>query len=150
MSIAEHATTRRRGRSEYTVSARADASGAAVIDAAGSPVLFDGAWESDAEGLPGPAELLAGAFAACLLENLSRSRTMLGFAYDAVEVDVMVERQERPPRFVAVRYTLRVTTDEPERRVELMHANLRKLGTVYNTLASVCDVQGCVEAVPRA
>jgi uncharacterized OsmC-like protein len=150
MTIAEHVTTtRRRGRTEYHVSARTDASGAAVIDAAGSPILFHPAWDSAVEGLPGPAELLAGALAACLLKNLSRSRSTMGFQYDDAEVDVTVESQERPPRFVAMAYTLRVTTDEPEGRVRVMHANLHRFGSVYNTLASVCHVQGSVEAVPR-
>lgn len=150
MTITERAPmTRRRGKTEYHVNARTNTSGAAVIDAAGSPILFHPAWDSTAEGLPGPAELLASSLAACLLKNLSRSRSLLGFQYDAAEVDVTVESQERPPRFVSVAYALRVTTDEPERRVALMHANLRKFGIVYNTLASVCEVQGTVEAVPR-
>ncbi|HLN77868.1 MAG TPA: OsmC family protein [Nocardioidaceae bacterium] len=149
MSVVEHVATHRRGTTEYRVNARADASGTAVIDAAGSPILFNGSWESAVEGLPGPAELLAGAFAACLLKNLSRSKALLDFEYDGAEVDVVVEREEKPPRIVSVGYTLRVTTDEPERRVELMHKNLRKFGTVYNTLAAVCDVDGSVEAVPR-
>ena len=148
MSVLEHATTRGRGATELRVSARADASGAAVIDAAGSPILFDGAWDSTTEGLPGPAELLAGAFAACLLENLSRSQALLGFEYDAAEIHVVVEREEKPPRIVSVGYTLRVTTDEPDGRVELMHKNLRRLGAVYNTLAASCDVDGSVETVP--
>jgi hypothetical protein len=41
-----------------------------------------------------------------------------------------------------------VVTDEPERRVELAHRNLRNYGTVYNTLAAVCDVHGEMVAVP--
>lgn len=150
MTIAERVTSGGRGgTTEHRVNARTDSSGAAVIDASGSPILFHPAWDSVAEGLPGPAELLASALAACLLKNLSRSRDLMGFEYDRAEVDVTVERQERPPRFVAMAYTLRVTTDEPEHRVELMHAALRRFGTVYNTLASVCHVQGTVEAVPR-
>jgi uncharacterized OsmC-like protein len=149
MTITERVTTRRRRRTEYHVSARTDSSGAAVIDAAGSPILFHPAWDASVEGLPGPAELLAGALAACLLKNLDRARCTLGFEYDAAEVDVTVERQERPPRFVAMAYTLRVTTDESEGRVALMHSHLRQFGSVYNTLASVCHVQGSVEALPR-
>jgi hypothetical protein len=31
----------------------------------------------------------------------------------------------------------------------LVHANLRKFGTVFNTLAAVCDVHGTVTGVPR-
>ncbi len=51
--------------------------------------------------------------------------------------------------FVEVGYTLRVRTDDGERRLDLAHRNLRKYGTVYNTMAAVCDVHGTIEAVPR-
>jgi uncharacterized OsmC-like protein len=150
MTIAERLpTTSRRGKTEYHVNARTDATGAAVIDAAGSPILFHPTSAQVADGLPGPAELLASALAACLLKNLSQARTLLAFEYDEAQVDVTVESQDRPPRFVSMAYTLRVATDEPEHRVALMHASLRKYGRVYNTLASVCDVQGSVEVVPR-
>ena len=98
---------------------------------------------------PGPADLLASAFAACLLKNLARSGALLGFEYNNTQVDVVLRRQDAPPKFVWVDYTLRVTTDEPERRVELVHTNLRKFGTVYNTLAAVCDVHGTVIAPPQ-
>jgi len=32
---------------------------------------------------------------------------------------------------------MRLVTDEDERRVDLLHRNLRQFGTVYNTLAAV-------------
>ena len=150
MSIAEPVTTTcSPEKTEYHVSARTDATDAAVIDAAGSPILFHPACDSVVEGLPCPAELLAGALAACLLKNLCRTRSLIGFEYDEAEVDVTVERQEEPPRFVSMAYTLRVTTDEPAGRVAEMHANIQEHGSVYNTLASVCHVQGSVEALPR-
>lgn len=44
-------------------------------------------------------------------------------------------------------YRLQVVTKEPRRRVELAHRNLRKYGTVYNTLAAVCEVNGEMVAV---
>lgn len=34
--------------------------------------------------------------------------------------------------------------------MELLHRNLRQYGTVYNTLAAVCDVHGRVVAVQPA
>jgi len=43
-------------------------------------------------GLPGPAELLASAFAACLLKNIEREGHLLSFRYQRVEVDVTVRR----------------------------------------------------------
>jgi len=134
----------------YRVRARSQKGGAASAAAAGVTVPFDASWRSAPSGLPGPAELLASAFAACLLKNLARSGSLLDFTYDDAEVDVLVRRQDAPPKFTEVIYTLRVTTNEPARRVEMVHRNLSKFGTVYNTLAAVCDVHGEVMARPPA
>jgi len=132
--------------SAFTVHARADAE-SAVLLAASDDLLLDTRWQPDApSGHPGPAELLAGAFAACLLKNVARSSALLPFAYRSAEVQVTMHRQEVPPRFTAIEYELMLTTDEPPHRVELLHRNLQKFGTVYNTLAAVCEVTGTVTA----
>ena len=47
-----------------------------------------------------------------------------------------------------VRYRLEGVTDEPSERGDLLHTNLRRHGTVYNTLAATCDVDGEIVAVP--
>lgn len=132
----------------YTVHARADAASALLL-AASDDLALDTRWQPDAPSThPGPAEMLAGAFAACLLKNVARSSALLPFAYDSVAVMVTLHRQESPPRFTAIDYALVLVTDEPEHRVELLHRNLQKFGTVYNTLAAVCDVSGTVSTRP--
>lgn len=95
---------------------------------------------------PGPAELLAMALAACVLKNVQRFSEMLGFAYRSASVRVEAEREESPPRFSRLRYRLEIDTDEPDRRVDLLHRNLVRYGTVYNTLAAACEVEGEVVA----
>lgn len=128
----------------YSVSARADASGGMLL-AAGDDLALETRWQPDARSThPGPAELLAGAFAACLLKNVARSSAMLPFAYESVQVEVTMRRQDAPPRFTAIEYALHLVTAEPAHRVELLHRNLQKFGTVYNTLAAVCEVSGTV------
>ncbi len=87
------------------------------------------------------------AFAACLLKNLARARVLMGFDYTNAEVEVTATRRDSPPQFVAIHHTLRVTTTESNRRIELMHRNLAKFGTIYNTLAAACDVSGEVVRV---
>ncbi len=104
-------------------------------------------WPGVPSTVPGAGEMLAGALAACLLTNLNRSAGLLGVRYDVAEVEVTARRQDSPPRFVAVDYELRVTTDEPARLVHLMHRNVRWHGSVFNTLASVCHVDGSVVVV---
>ena len=59
-------------------------------------------------------------------------------------------REEPPPHIVRMRYRLRVVTDEPAAHVELLHKNIRKFGTITNTLAAACDVSGEIEAVAPA
>ncbi|HEX6336379.1 MAG TPA: OsmC family protein [Jiangellaceae bacterium] len=134
---------------EYRISAHSTSGGAAAVKAADTQIELDAAWGQAPSGLPGPAQLLAAAFAACLLKNLARAGDLLGFGYDDAHVGVVARRQDSPPKFVEITYSIRVTTDEPPRRVELAHANLRKFGTVYNTLAAACEVHGTMQAVAR-
>ena len=130
----------------YAIRARATAHGTAQVDAGSETILFDSSWASEPSGLRGPAELLAGSFASCLLKNLERAGRLLDFHYGSAAVDVTARRQDDPPRFIEISYEMRVTTDEPERRLDLVHRNLQKYGTVYNTLAAVCDVHGSLRA----
>lgn len=80
------------------------------------------------------------------MKNIERTSTLIGFTYNSADVRVQARRQDSPPQFVEVEYDVRIVTDEPERRVDLLHRNLRQFGTVYNTLAAVCDVHGTVAA----
>lgn len=131
----------------YTVTAHVSSPGRAAIDAGTDTLPIDAGWATEPSGHPGPAELLAAAFAACLVKNLERSGQLLDFRYESARVIVTARRQDAPPRFVEIGYELLITTDEPDRRVELVHRNLQNYGTVYNTLAAVCDVHGTATGV---
>jgi uncharacterized OsmC-like protein len=130
----------------YEVSARIVHPGASEIEAKDVRVRFDSS-PGQGDALPGPAELLCGAFAACLLKNVERFSQMLPFEQRGASVRVTAERQQNPPRFTSIRFELHVVTDEPPRRVELLQRHLTKRGTVYNRLAAVCDVEDEVLAV---
>jgi uncharacterized OsmC-like protein len=116
------------------------------ISAQGGDIPFNGSAAGGAQ-LPGPADLLAAALAACILKNVERFSKILRFTYRRASIHVTVEREEPPPRIVRARYTLRVETDEPEARLELLHRNIRKFGTITNTLAAATDLQGEIVAV---
>jgi hypothetical protein len=45
---------------------------------------------------------------------------------------------------VAVDYDLIVDTDEDDRRLELLHLNVRKFGTVFNTVAAATKLEGVI------
>ena len=129
---------------DITASLRAGDIGHAVCKT--SDIAFDCSSGSSTD-LAGPAELFAAAFAACVLKNVQRFSEMLRFVYESAEVRVTAERQEAPPRMTRLRYELRLVTDEPERRVDLLHRNIRQHGTIYNTVAAVCEVEGTIVVV---
>jgi len=135
----------------YSVQGRSVAGGESTIDAGNQSIPIDASWAAEVPsglpGLPGPAELLASAFAACLLKNVERASTLMSFEYQSAEVDVKARRQDTPPKFIEIEYEVRVVTSEEQRRVDMLHLNLSRYGTVYNTLAAVCDVHGTLAAV---
>lgn len=94
----------------------------------------------------GPAELLCAALAACLLKNVERYSDLLPFRYDLASVVVDAVRRDAPPAMTRMHYRLELVTDEPPHRVELLHHNVRKFGTITNTLAAAVDLTGEVVA----
>lgn len=134
----------------YTVTAHTRSEGVSVAQAGASEIAFDTAPTPGVNALPGPADLLVTAFAACVLKNVARFSVILPFRYQSAEITVSAERSAAPPRMTSIRYVLRITTDEPPKRVDLLHRNIRKYGTIYNTLAAVCDVDGELVAVAAA
>ncbi len=135
----------------YLVNAHTTDAGIAVVIANDTTISFDRSWpNTDQPSLPGPGELLAAAFAACAIKNVERFSQILRFAYDSVGIDVELHRLDHPPRFDRIDYVLRIVTDEPATRVDLLARNLAKHGTVYNTLAAGCTISGRVETTPTA
>jgi uncharacterized OsmC-like protein len=115
--------------------------GAAHVTLAAGGLDFDGSAHGDPT-LPGPADLLAAALAACLSKNLERFSGILGFRYQRGRVTVRLERQDAPARIIRAAYLVEVTTEEPDERLQLLHRNLRKYGTITNTLAAACELSG--------
>ena len=42
----------------------------------------------------------------------------------------------------SISYEIEVDTDEPEHRLSLLHENVKKYGTVFNTVAPGTDLSG--------
>jgi uncharacterized OsmC-like protein len=45
---------------------------------------------------------------------------------------------------ISINYEITVDTDETETRLALLHKNLQKYGTIYNTLAGATDLSGTI------
>ena len=134
---------------EYEITARTASHGISEALCADETIRFDSS-AMPASELPGPAELLAVAFAACVLKNVERFAEMLPFRYDTASITVRAKRQQTPPRFTEIRYELALVTDEPPDRVDLLHRNIVKQGPVFNTLAASCAVSGRIQATSPA
>ena len=82
-----------------------------------------------------PAELLLAALSACMIKGIERVTPILKFDLRGVEVHVHGVRQAVPPRMESITDEIIADTDEPDRRLDLLHDNVRKYGTVFNTVA---------------
>jgi uncharacterized OsmC-like protein len=92
-----------------------------------------------------PAELLLAALSACIIKGIERVTPMLQFQIRGVEVRVTGVRQDTPPKMESIRYEILVDTDESDRRLDLLHDNVKKFGTVFNTLAPGTELTGVVK-----
>ncbi|MGE4243733.1 OsmC family protein [Ramlibacter sp.] len=99
-------------------------------DMAGNPEAFN------------PAELLLAALSACIIKGIERVTPMLKFQLRGLDVHVHGVRQDVPPRMESITYEIVVDTDEEDRRLDLLHDNVRKFGTVFNTVAPGTELVG--------
>jgi len=99
-------------------------------DLAGNPNAFN------------PAELLLAALSACIIKGIERVTPILKFEMRGVEVRVDGVRQDVPPKMESIAYEIIVDSDEPDRRLELLHDNVKKYGTVFNTVAPGTQLSG--------
>jgi uncharacterized OsmC-like protein len=126
---------------EYDVVAeRTDAHGS-VAHCKDAEVRLD----TDVSGRPdafNPAELFLAAIAACMIKGIERVAPMIHFKFRGVQVRLHGVRQDSPPFISAITYDLIVDTDEDDRRLDLLHQNVRKYGTISNTVASATKLEG--------
>lgn len=95
-----------------------------------------------------PAELFLAAIAACMIKGVERAIPILKFDLRGVEVKLHGVRQDSPPKMVTVNYELIVDTDESEHRLELLHKNVLKFGTISNTVATALQLAGRIVRAP--
>jgi uncharacterized OsmC-like protein len=116
-------------------------SGVAACKLAKLEMDIDPAGRSDAFN---PVELFLSAIAACMLKGIERAAPMIHFDLAGVDIYLKAVRQDVPPRIVAVTYELMVDTGESDHRIDLLHANVRKYGTIFNTVAKAVGLSGTI------
>jgi uncharacterized OsmC-like protein len=128
---------------EYRVGARRIDSHGSLASTKDAEIVLD----TDINGRPdafNPAELFLAAIAACMIKGIERVTPMLKFDLRGVEVKLHGIRQDSPPKMVSVDYELIVDTDETDQRLELLHTNVRKYGTISNTVADATKLEGII------
>lgn len=128
---------------EYSVSARRTDSHRSEATCKDARIVLD----TDMAGRPdafNPAELLLASLAACILKGTERMIPMLQFNLHSIEVSLHGVRQDSPPQLIRIDYDIVVDTDETDARLDLLHRNLQKYGTIMNTLAGATTLRGTI------
>jgi hypothetical protein len=121
--------------------------GDARVESRMSTIAFDGTAQTG-DVLPGPADLLCATLSACILENVERYPDVVPSVHKSATVCVIAEREEPPPHIPRKRYELVIVGDETKARVELLHRNIQKYGTITNTSSKACEVRRTIRAAP--
>lgn len=128
---------------EYTVTAqRVDECGAQAR-AGDASLTLDTSMQGRADAF-NPAELLLASLAACMLKGTERVVPLLGFDLRGIELSLRGQRQDSPPKMLRIDYEIVVDTDESDARLALLHRNLQKYGTIYNTLDGATTLAGTI------
>jgi len=128
---------------EYTVTAQRSDSHGSEARTKDAVLTLD----TDVNGRPdafNPAELFLASIAACMIKGIERMIPLLKFQLRGVEVKFHGVRQDSPPKMVSITYELIVDTEEDDRRLALLHANVRKYGTISNTVAAAAKLEGTI------
>lgn len=128
---------------KYQVTGKSNADGTAGFSVRDNSVSF-GITE-DEKQLPNPAELLLGAFAGCCLKSIERFSKLMKFEYSSAEIEVTGERQDTPPKMTLIKYSIKIKSDDKRLNPELLHKNVQRHGTIFNTLKGSCDIVGNLE-----
>jgi uncharacterized OsmC-like protein len=103
--------------------------------------------DTDVSGRPdafNPAELFLASIAACMIKGIERVSPMIHFKFAGVDIKLHGMREDVPPSISAVNYEIIVETDETDQRLELLHTNVRKYGTISNTVAKATKLEGII------
>ena len=71
-----------------------------------------------------------------MIKSIERVTPIIKFQLRGVEVELNGIRQDSPPKMESIHYIIRVDTDEIDHRLALLHDNVKKFGTVFNTVVT--------------
>lgn len=93
-----------------------------------------------------PVELLLAALSACTIKGIERVAGTLGIEYTSVNVSFTALRPVDEARLDEVSYVIRIGTVADQAKLDLLHKNLMKFGTIYNTVKNGTRLSGVIVA----
>lgn len=93
-----------------------------------------------------PVELLLASLSACIIKGIERVAATLGIEYDSVDVSLTARRPVDESRIEDISYLIRLSTSADQSKHDLLHKNLMKFGTIYNTVKSGTNLSGIIVA----
>jgi uncharacterized OsmC-like protein len=127
---------------------RLDGSGS-IVSAKQAELIIDTGMAGRLDAL-NPVELLLAALAACLIKGIERVAGTLGIEYHSVDVSLTAHRPVDEARIDDITYVVKLGTSADQSKLDLLHKNLMKFGTIYNTVKSGTRLSGEVTAVDAA
>jgi len=94
-----------------------------------------------------PVELLLASLAACMIKGIERVTPSLNFEYTGVNIKLTAVRPALEARIDSIDYEIMVETNEPDRRLALLHENVKKFGTIFNTVSAGTKLQGVLTKI---
>lgn len=93
-----------------------------------------------------PVELLLAALSACMIKGIERVALTIGVEFSSVNVELTAHRPVDEARITDITYVVSVGTTADQNKLDLLHKNLMKFGTIYNTVASGTTLMGTLVA----
>lgn len=129
----------------FKVSAkRIDASGS-LVHSKEAELVIDTSMSGRPDAL-NPVELLLAALSACIIKGIERVASTLGIEYRSVKVALTAHRPVDEARIEDITYVIRIGTSADQAKLDLLHKNLMKFGTIYNTVKSGTKLSGSIAA----
>ena len=123
---------------------RTDASGS-IVTSKQATLTIDTSMAGRLDAL-NPVELLLAAQAACIIKGIERVAGTLGIAYDSVHVALTAHRPQDEARIEDITYLVTMDTTANQAKLDLLHKNVMKFGTIYNTISSGTRLEGSIVA----
>jgi uncharacterized OsmC-like protein len=123
---------------------RIDANGS-LVNAKRAELVIDTGMAGRPDAL-NPVELLLAALSACIIKGIERVAGTLGMSYQSVHVALTAHRPVDEARIADISYVITVGTESDQAKLELLHKNLMKFGTIYNTIKPGTNLSGSIVA----